>query len=197
VVQQFTDNPKKKPVATVGFVEELYLRKRVEHQISKVSPPPITRDHWPAYEYLRDLAWRLRRQTGRSVWELACAALFLIGIGIFAMSLRETGYTYSAPENKFRVLEQINNYDFVLQRVENGLALPPSEFRFCHDYQPLFSPGMTLSWFSYADRGSCQSIKAADKGYVLERHNHWPTLAPNCHEDLVNDRVVCVGKPQF
>jgi hypothetical protein len=187
----------KKPI-THCFRPDFFLRAKIRYILDNIDSITPRRVRAQVQDRLWSLWRELRDSKGVSRWELAWAALFLIGIGIFAISLRETGYTYSAPENKFRVLEQINSHDFILQRVENGIALPPTEFHFCHDYQPLFSPGMTLSFLSYADRGKCVSIAAKDRWYVIERDaNHMPTLAPNCSPDLLHDRYVCDGKPKF
>src|SRR3954463_2303948 len=99
-----------------------YLRAQIRYILSIIDHIVPRKFRYEVQERLRDLVIELRNSKGHGAWEMACAALFLIGIGIFAMSLRETGYIYSAPHNKFRVIEQVNDYDFVLQRVENGIA---------------------------------------------------------------------------
>jgi hypothetical protein len=189
-----TQLPPKKPAQSHNY----YLRARIWYVLCNIDRIIPRKARYEVQDRLWSM-WRdLRDSKGVSRWELACAALFLVGIGIFAMSLRETGYTYSAPETKFRVLEQINSHDFILQRVENGIPQYPTELHFCHDYQPRFEPGMTLVFLSYSDRGSCVSIAPKDKWYVVEKGaHHWPTLPNNCRQDLAHNHVVCNGKPQF
>jgi hypothetical protein len=199
-VQQFTDNPGKRPVATVGFCEELYLRSRVRHQISKVAVPPLSRNDWPAYEYLRDLAQRLRRptkQAGKSLWPLlfaaACACVFVY----FAHPWAKTRVFCSTctPQTSFRVLKSYNKRDFLMQRVVDGVPEPPEMRRFDED-SPL-EMGFTLTYLRFEDRGSVWSVRGIDPYFRLERdRNGMATVPPNC-VNVTGRPVVCDGEPQF
>jgi len=188
----------KKPCGSVNLD---FLRARVRHLLAKIEadPKPNAKRQWDDYQALRRYVRDMKRSKGRS-WEWPVAfALCCVVIFAVAMSAhRPTAYIYSAPQSYFRIVERIDDYDFVMQRVSDGKAQIPVVLHFCHDYKPLFEAGMTLQWLAYDDRGSCQSIAATDRGYVIVRDfQHMPILAGNCHNDFQHNRVVCDGKPQF
>ena len=116
-----------------------------------------------------------KKVAGNSIWPLLFAALLVLACVLWFRSHRPIGYTYAAPTDTFYIVDQFGDYEFLMQRIHQGVALPPMTYHFCHDYQPLFKAGMTLTWFSFEDRGSCISIAPADRGYVIERGpDHWP-----------------------
>lgn len=116
-----------------------------------------------------------KKIAGNSVWPLAFAALLVLACVLWFRSHRPIGYTYAAPDDTFYVVDQFSDFDFLMQRTHLGVSQPMMTLHFCHDYMPLFKAGMTLTWFSFEDRGSCISIAPADRGYVIERGpDHWP-----------------------
>lgn len=199
-MQQFADNPGKRPVATVGFGEELYLRSRLRHQISKAAYPPLTRTDWPAYEYLRDLARRLRRptkQAGESYWPVAFAAgclLFMAGLVWFN---RPHPLIFS-PENNhtvIRVLRQYNDLDWQIQRVVDAVPQTPEVRHF--DEKPTFEIGYTLTKLEVNDRGKFWSIKHIDPYFIaLRDFTGWPIIPANCTNAL-GKPVICDGTPRW
>lgn len=188
----------KKPAASAA--PRIYIRAAIRHYLFKADQLANEKESFAKLEIVRELTRRLRKEAGFSPWwPLGFAALSgCVLLGMF-IAHQPKSYIYAAPDEYVRVLQQINAYDFTLQVVNQGQSLQPTVLHFCHDYQPLFEAGMTLNWLSYEDRGACQSIVAKRNGYHLVRgSDHVPTLAPNCHPDVVNDRVVCDGgKAQF
>ncbi len=43
---------------------------------------------------------------------------------------------------------------------------------FCHDYQPQFAPGMTLTILTYQDMGECWSVLNTHPAYLIKRDHH-------------------------
>ena len=43
---------------------------------------------------------------------------------------------------------------------------------FCHDYEPQFSPGMTLTILTYRDMGTCWSVADTHPAYLIKRDKH-------------------------
>jgi hypothetical protein len=108
-------------------------------------------------------------------------------------------YFYTYPTNYLRVIQRLNDSDFMVQRVEAGLAQETTMMRFCADAKlPWFEGGHTLGWIRYDDHGSCQSIGPEDRGFdILRDANGMPVLPPNCRFDQVNNHIVCEGgKPR-
>lgn len=177
-----------------------YLRSRISHLLAQAEAEPDNLERWNIYQRIRELTRGLRTkgQSGRSWFALCVASVCVICWGLWMHSLRAASYIYSAPEDSFRIIKQINQFDFVMQRVHEGIPQLPAVMHFCHDYQPRFEVGMSLAWLGFDDRGSCQSIGPKDRGYVIERDsNYQPKLAPNCHADQALNRVSCAGQPEF
>lgn len=132
-----------------------------------------------------------RKQTGNSVWPLVWAFVLVVAAILWFRAHQAISYTYN---ESFRVLAQINPQTFIMQRI----GQPPVKLRFCNDYLPKFEPGMTLTWFSYEDRGSCVSIAPANRGYVILRgSDHWPIIPNNCVNPAADKPIVCDGPPNF
>jgi hypothetical protein len=206
VVQEFADNPGKRPVATVGFCEELYLRSRVRHQISKVAAPPLTRNDWPAYEYLRDLARRLRpaerNSKGMAKWAVllfgGCCFGFVALIAYTHQS--KLPYVYQAPADSIQIVHKIDPFHYQMRQIHTE---PGNSFSrvfsttFCSNYSPMFSEGETLTWLAYEDRGDCWSVSSKALGYTFLRDADGNVeLAPNCHW-ITDGLATCKGEPKW
>lgn len=194
----------KKPSASVT----LYRQFALKHYLTRFenARPLDEKANWQEkerWERDRDTVFRLAklyRNAGFAWWvpvlvALALCLLFLLWL----IWSQPKSYVYAAPENTYRVIEQVSAYEFVMQRVENGHPQAPELKRFCTDYRPMFQAGMTLVWFAYDDEGSCISVRAKDRGYVIDRgSDHWPKLAANCRNLGIGKPVVCDGgKPIF
>jgi len=195
-VQELTNNPPKKQLASIGFDRRTYLKAAIRNLLVRADHEPNEKIAFEEHlARVRDLANRLRRDVGFAPWwsvgfaSAACVVLLAMLIGS-----RPKGYVYSAPQDYFRIIEKIDDSRFVMQLVHEGRTQIPVVLHFCQDYTPKFEAGMTLQWFSYEDDGKCQSLAPKNRGYVLVRGaDHRPLLAKNCQPDFVNDRVVCEG----
>ena len=170
----------KKPSQSVGSGESTnHIASRLQNLLERADAEINPDKRAAMLNCARELSRKLRtKQVGESVWwaigfAAVCVAIF---VGIAAKN-EPKGYTFSAPDHYVRVIERIDDHAFVLQRVDNGIPQVKMVYHFCKDYAPLFDAGMTLSWFSYDDRGSCISIAPSDRGYVIERgSDHRPTI---------------------
>lgn len=206
-MQELTDNPQKKPVASVGLkkpsgsvrswsIEDVKaaLRRRLilaEQETDPEKRAEILRKTWPLIKTIRRHGWSYTSWAAIS-WA-AAVSLILAILAVF-------------PRTEWRVLEATDKagYEFLLQRVIWGHALRPELRRFCpNELRPRFEQGMTLESLRFDERGECVSIAAYSPAYRIRRgKDHWPTLARNCHYSP-NSAVpwgyssVCAGRAQF
>lgn len=198
-----TDTPPKKPSGAEN--DPWYLEDQVSGLIHEVDLEQDRDKRWELLKRLRDRTSALmrNRSAGNSPWIPLGFAVIVSAIFAIVFYLhRPTSYVYSAPDNYFRVVEKVDDYAFVMQRVERGVPQVSGVKHFCKDYQPQFEAGMTLAWFAYDDRGSCQSLASSGRGYVIVRDSaKCPVLPTNCRHtncaDWQHDQIVCDGKPNF
>lgn len=207
-----------------SMVAWLYLRAALQHQLAKIRDKqylaqlPLEQRQKEA-ERLRDLAKRVKyfHQDGRVWWWLVVLCVLAYCSIFLALVLRPvTGstYIYAAPTDKWRVIAEppaserqaayAGGWEFMMQRVHNGVPLPAQFMRFCLDYRPRFQIGYTLTYLAFDDHGSCVSIKAKDRWYQIERGpdkggrpGQWPTIPDNCTNLGMGRPVVCDGPPRW
>jgi hypothetical protein len=170
----------KKPVQSVGGDTADKITTRLHNLLARADAEMNPDKRAAMLNVARELSRKLRsRQFGESVWwSIAFAAICIAIFFGIAAKHQPTGYTFSAPDQYIRVLEKLDDFSFVLQRVDKGVPQPAMVMHFCQDYQPLFETGMTLSWLSYDDRGQCISIAPTDRGYVIVRGpDHRPIIS--------------------
>lgn len=206
-MQELTDNPAKTPVASSGLkkppqgaADPNYLKFAIKHYLTKAEQEPAEKErNRILLEHVRPLNRRFRGIAGRSIWwpiSFGCAfAVFLVAL---LCTHWPKAYVYQAPDNYWRILHQIDDHSFVMQRVYRGTPQIPVVLHF-KGYKPNFEIGMTLSWFAYDDLGDGNiSITPEDRGYVIVRGpDYWPKLASNCWQNKATDRVECNGEPKF
>lgn len=201
-MQDVTANPSKKPVASVGLsTAKLFLFKGIESKLEQIenAPDPNVKKQWKDYELLR-LWTRRYKQAGESPWWAIGFAIGCASLLIFVVATRwPKSYFYAYPTDYLRIVQKLNESDFMVQRVDHGLAQEQTMMRFCSDYLPWFEAGHTLEWIRYDDHKSCQSVGPEDRGFdILRDANGMPVLPPNCRFDQVNNHIVCEGgKPRF
>lgn len=53
---------------------------------------------------------------------------------------------------------------------------------FCHDYEPQFSPGMTLTVLTYQDLGACWSVLNTHPAYLIKRDSKGKIIKEDFHD---------------
>jgi hypothetical protein len=182
-------------------------RSQLENLIARADREPDQARRWWLYDQpIRHLARTLRKFAGYCHWPLTFAGVCASLLVLWIYSLQPKGvYIYSVDDHddpvSWRVLEQKNDFDFVLQKVERGIPQPPSVAYF-RGYRPRFEAGMTLTWFSFIDRGQWWDITPGEYGYrILRDQNLCPIVPANCRHincaDKEHDHVICEGAPKF
>ncbi len=179
-----------------------YLRFRILHLLSKADREPNSEKRYAILERVRDLSLSLRKQGGFLTWSAAAVAIVVVGFLLAAVVKNwPKSYFYTYPSDYLRVIQRLNDRDFIVQRVENGIPQEQTMMRFCSDYLPWFEGGHILQWIRYNDHGSCQSIGPDNRGFDVVRDSKGvPVISPNCHFDwsTPNGHVVCEGgTPKF
>jgi len=183
-----------------GELETLTARKRSCHECAGAFGGLLLGN--PAKKRAQSIAAARRKMAGQTPWWALGFAVGCASLLVFAVASRwpKTFY-YSYPTDYLRVVQRLNDRDFMVQRVDHGKALDVTMMRFCSDYLPWVEGGHTFSWIRYDDHRSCQSIGPEDRGFDVVRDSKGlPVLAPNCHFDwsTPNGHVVCDGgMPKF
>ncbi len=194
-MEQFANNPTKKPVASIG----LYLPNRIFHLLAKSDKETNSKERLRLAERALEYVRAMRKQSGFTDWAaIAFAVCFIVVLAVAVAPHWPKTFIYDGRDYRIRILKQINTQDFVLQVVYKGVPQTPAVMHFCRDYRPRFEIGETLTRLAYDDHGSCQSLGPEDRGYVIERDSsYWPTLPKNCTNLGIGKPVVCDGTPQF
>jgi hypothetical protein len=201
VVQEFRDNPKRKPNASLGLD---LLKSRISYWLNRADREVHPKRSFESLEKARDLSKRLRDFKGFTKWWSAvsfaavCMAL-IIGAAILAQSKRKT-FIYVYPTNYLRVISNVEpcdsdgtcGYRRVVQAVVNGVPYPETEMQFCE--KPRFEQGHTLAWIQYTNTGECNSVDGFD---VVRGADLLPTLPANCNPDYSQAKkaghIACEG----
>lgn len=106
---------------------------------------------------------------------------------------------YQEPHVSVRVLQQFNTWDFRLQTVIDGIPQTPSVWHICPQGDPpLFEIGMTLTRWTFIDKGKCVEIGPGQNAYVIKRDSKgWPKIPDNCANPSADLPVLCNGEPRF
>ena len=136
-----------------------------------------------------------KREGGIGSWSAIAFCVFVIVVvTIWITGRTRKTYFYQYPSNYLRIVQNVDPYSFVVQRVENGTPMEETEMHFCRDFQPRFENGHILRWIRFTDIGSCQTVGPEDHGYdILRDANRLPVLAPNCKPDWAANHVACEG----
>lgn len=188
------------------------LKGRINRHLARADQECNSERRSRILDKVRELSLELREQTGQqgnSYWWPLCLAITAAIVLALAIAARtRSTYYYHYPENYLRIVENVDPYTFIVQRIEDGHPLEKTEMHFCRDYRPRFEAGHTLAWIRFNDLGSCVSIGPDDRGFGLLReekktlvNGQWqylPVLAPNCQFDWPNNHVACKGgKAEF
>lgn len=178
----------------VEIADRPYLRSRILQLLSKADAEPNSKKRYALLERVRDLSFRLRKQTGFSDWPaivfaIGCAALLIFGI-----------FRITRAPDLWHVLERASDFNQTLQQIHNGQPQTPVVMHWCPgDPQP-FEPGQTLIdlGLEYHPDGYCHT---ATRFSLLRDAATCPKVPKNCAHtncaDPQSDHIVCEGKPQF
>lgn len=111
-------------------------------------------------------------------------AVMAIATALFTNTVYTETHTLESPRGEDHQLHS-------LQVLALGLDKFHYEFRdergtdfwahFCHDYEPQFSPGMTLTVMTYRDMGDCWSVKDTHPAYLIKRDKHGKIIKEEFH----------------
>jgi hypothetical protein len=188
--------------------DKLELKFRLEYVLDRAAHERNEKKRFEFWlEKAREYSRRLREHKGESKWVIVGFAFTLsLLVASAVYKLQPTSYIYNAPHTTWRVLQQFNDYDFRMQRVEEGKAMAPVVMYYCHDFKTGWEPGMTLTqlWMDYDNINKCWSVAHANRGFSILRDSTpdtCPVVPANCHHlncaDKPHDHVLCDGLPKF
>jgi hypothetical protein len=195
--------PPKKPAQSHNY----YLRARIRYILANLDSIKPSRLRGKVQDRLRELVHELRNSKGfASWWAIIFGGLCLGLIALIAVTHMPKVVVYQAPSSispigdTFQILQKgadPNHWQMRRLHYERNALVSSLDFwtTTC-DSTPL-SPGETLTWLSYEDRGKCWSVSDKALGYTFLRDDKGNAiLAPNCYwkDDVLAE---CKGVPKW